>query len=630
MGRPFTKELLAIEETYYAALKCNTDKLTDFIKDSLDNSTLAVGSGGSYSVASVFALMIQQLGGFAKAVTPYDLYMERNNLRTSNVIFFTASGRNSDVNNAYKYVIQHEPENIFVLCMKKGSRLIDLLKSNNDHNYLEFTIPNGKDGFLAVNSSIAMLTIFYKIYCEITCDILDDFRINSDINEDINDKKEVLNKQTLITLGGNWTMPVVYDFESKCTEAGLSNIQCANFRNFAHGRHHWIAKHMDDTGLICFISPDERDLALKTLEVIPKKVPKIIIETNNSGLLSTIDLMVQMYYLVNKIGEIKGIDPGRPGVPDFGRKIYHISYSCESLDKELIKYKRSTKNRSVMRKISCVKNYNRDFFEKIYFDAYNRVVSDLKDISFKSLVLDYDNTIIKKNDINDIVYRTIISRLIELAKLGIHIAFATGRGKSIRVQLQTLIPENEWQLFWIAYYNGACIGNLADNSQPKLDGLANDEIKELSIILKDDPFFSNEEMDLRATQISIKTDKLKIKQQKIKLDEMILEGKYSLRTITSDHSIDVIPKDVSKNGIVKFLQEIYGENVLCIGDAGDVHGNDFDLLNNKFSFSVDKTSLAVDSCWNVVPLGLSGPSATLYYLENLTLNENGLKINKVL
>ena len=44
------------------------------------------------------------------------------------------------------------------------------------------------------------------------------------------------------------------DLESKFTEAALGHLQIADYRNFAHGRHHWLAKRSETSAILAFIA----------------------------------------------------------------------------------------------------------------------------------------------------------------------------------------------------------------------------------------------------------------------------------------------------------------------------------------------------------------------------------------
>ena len=68
-------------------------------------------------------------------------------------------------------------------------------------------------------------------------------------------------RQTLVVLHGPTTQAAAIDLESKFSEAALGGVQLADYRNFAHARHHWQAKRGDDTGIRACITDDHRELA---------------------------------------------------------------------------------------------------------------------------------------------------------------------------------------------------------------------------------------------------------------------------------------------------------------------------------------------------------------------------------
>ena len=61
-----------------------------------DPALYIVGSGGSLSVCHYIAALYQSHGMMAKAVTPLELYYSRQALRNSNVLFISATGKNTD------------------------------------------------------------------------------------------------------------------------------------------------------------------------------------------------------------------------------------------------------------------------------------------------------------------------------------------------------------------------------------------------------------------------------------------------------------------------------------------------------------------------------------------------------
>lgn len=62
-------------------------------------------------------------------------------------------------------------------------------------------------------------------------------------------------------------------------------------------------------------------------------------------------------------------------------------------------------------------------------------------------------------------------------------------------------------------------------------------------------------------------------------------------------------------------------DILSIGDKGQWPGNDFDLLANPFSLSVNEVSGDPTTCWNLAPAGHRGVQATLDYLGCFRTNQ---------
>jgi fructoselysine-6-P-deglycase FrlB-like protein/hydroxymethylpyrimidine pyrophosphatase-like HAD family hydrolase len=613
MGRPFEQELKAITGTYHICSRYDYDSLRKYIKEAIADPIIAVGSGGSFSVATAFCVLIESFGGYAKAITPFELLNEKNTYKC-HIVLFTAGGSNPDTINAYRYIKKLEPLSTYVICAKQDSIIASEMQKYYDYNIQSVAIPNGKDGFLAVNSTMGMLSMFRTLYH--TIKFTDDDK-EVIIWDEVSIDNNIYDRKTIIALGGRLTMPVAIDFESKCTEAGLVQVQVANLRNFAHGRHHWIAKNKDTTGIICFITHQDKELAEKTLRYIPE-IPKVVIESSHNNIDSFPELFSQMFHVVMGFGKQRGIDPGRPQVPEFGRRIYHINYNLTKHDFELHDREKNLFKRALYRKNSAVfKSENQDFYNH-YLLGYNKFKEALTSNSYNAIVLDYDNTVVLANDVNSLSYRTIVNHIIELLKNGVTVGFATGRGKSIWDSLRKVLPENLWTNVWIGYYSGAYIKNLTEDVE---NVNKYEDIELLNIDLCKYKGF-DDCLKYKNSQITIIADKCKRSWMLGLIQEIIEQKKYKVRTSQSDHSIDIIANSVSKKCLLDFFTKDKSLTALCIGDSGDLHGNDYDLLNTEFGLSVDKTSYAFDTCWNLAPLGFTGPAATLYYLENLVMTKD--------
>ncbi len=620
MGRPFEQEIKTIAETYSFSKGIDVSSFERYIRNNLSNPFLVVGSGGSFSVALACSLLIESFGGFAKATTPYELLNAIYGLNHYNIIFLSASGNNVDIINAYRFCMRCEVNSSFILCLKESSKLIaEATEKYDDYKFLEVALPSGKDGFLAVNSTICSLGILETIYGRLknidTCSNIADALSNETIR--------CLNTSEIIALGGRWTMPVVSDFESKCIEAGLVNVMPADLRNFAHGRHHWIAKN-PNTSVICLATADEVELAEKTIKLLPNDISKTIIASSRTGISATIELLTKVFLIVQKLGERRGIDPGKPGVPSYGRKLYHLNYSLLSEPETIRMLPKDVLGRTVMRKLKAA-DLSADQYNEVRYHA-SVFLEKLSTAIFRGLVLDYDNTVIPHNNVSDTAFLSCINYIISFAEAGIYICFATGRGQSIRDQLITLIPEHLRDKIFISYHSGAEILPISNMPSSSTENIPQ-TLRFVSELISKELAFKGINQSLRNTCISLFGSARTLNRLYSFLSRKVLEEEITGITLAkSDHSVDVLLPSVSKVSAVSFMKEYCdGGNVLCIGDSGDELGNDYTMLSEEYSLSVGTVSTSMETCWNIASQGMSGPIATLEYFNKLQVLKSGLK-----
>ena len=617
MGKPFKTELQALSKTYEFSKKVDICAFKQYILKHISSPFLVVGSGGSFAVAQVCALVINYLGGFAQAITPYELMEFSKGIHKDNVVLFSASGGNPDIINAYDFCKRMEVNSSFAICLSENSKLIELVKNKyKDQNYIELALPNGHDGFLAVNSTICAAMMLKKLIVPtdskpFTMPVLPE------------EVKKCLFADSIIALGGRWTIPAISDFESKCTEAGLIKIMPADLRNFAHGRHHWIAKN-PNTSVICFVTKDEYELAKKTIGILPKTVSSCILLTNQDGISATLDLLFYVFLLVQQLGELKGIDPGKPGVPRFGSQLYRINYRLSteaeasgilnsSIIKRMAKRKAFVENNN---DLVTIENAAKEYLEK------------LSRTYFSGIVLDYDNTVIANNNTDDDIYRNCMNSICSFLEKGIKVCFATGRGKSIREQLLQFIPSDFATCTYIAYYNGATILPL-NRELTHISDCINPLIQSIFDFITKSLPGSQQLATLRNESLTYEANSSELNRIYNFIASELLRNRFSgVKLLKSDHSIDIISSQVSKRNAVVFMSEKTGGEILCIGDSGDEFGNDYELLDTTFSLSVNHVSMSLTNCWNISTLGISGPTATKEYFDKLLVQKKRLHFKK--
>lgn len=482
MGKPFAVEMKYIFNTLTWSLEQDVRQFQSELLLTRDLPLYVVGSGGSLSACYFAASLYQQYGMMAKAVTPMELLYNKDSIKNANILFISASGKNSDIIFAFKNAIKHGARKVFSVCMRKNSPLAKLSNHQSSAFCLELDLPTGKDGFLATNSLVSFFAILYKSFnvnvkpyksfdIPKFIEILDTFL--SSVDRDF----------TFTVLYGRDGHSVAIDIESKIAEAALGDVLVSDIRNFGHGRHHWFDKRKKNSAIILLISPHDELLFEKTLNLLPVEVPVLKIKTKMEDNLGTIDLLIKSFYFINKLGLIQNIDPGRPGVPEFGCKLYRLKY--ESLY-NLPKQNNSERliQHAICRKssISRVDLLSNDVYQ--YWESgLKRFISDLQKVTFGSIIFDYDGTLCSsKNRYSG--FDVEISKAISLAlENNIVIGIATGRGKSVRSALQEFVLPKYWNKVFIGYYNCSQISLLSDDNTPLMNKSIDNKLKSLHDIL---------------------------------------------------------------------------------------------------------------------------------------------------
>ncbi len=632
MGKPYSKELDKISETYEWANEISIDNLIEFVKRSEKTPLYVIGSGGSFSATTFASLLHQHIGMVAKCLTPLE-FLEYENIDSNcSVLIVTASGNNRDILSAFDKAVKINPKNIGIVCSSVTNKLTK--KAVNIPNVLihGVKIPIGKDGFLATNSLIATLiwlcrsyisaySLLYKI------PTLNELAYLGKSKEKFEEELErklngFADMDTIVCLYDNWGKTAAADAESKLVEAGLVNVQLADYRNFAHGRHNWLDKNKEKTCLIALVNPNCEQLANKTLKLIPDYTPKITLSTNYEGPIATISLLIQIFYVVKFFGEIRNIDPGRPGVADFGRKIYHLPIP-----------KNNSNSFTDFEKFALRKKFGHcninNLETKTRVEHLQKFLRDISKEKFGAIIFDYDGTLCDSEHRLTHPSKEIEEKLIQLLENEIIIGIATGRGKSVRESLQKIIPEKYWSKIFVGYYNCSDIGELGNDSVPNKETTNDPNLLEILELLEKHKIISKDnKVTSRLKQIALENIDFNASDliQKIKtVDSSKLK---KIKIVESTHSVDLLSKEVSKINLIKYIEKKNLEQfkILCIGDKGKQPGNDFELLASPYSLSVDMVSDDSESCWNLLTNNQKGEKGALEYLKQFKISKGCFQI----
>jgi hydroxymethylpyrimidine pyrophosphatase-like HAD family hydrolase len=289
---------------------------------------------------------------------------------------------------------------------------------------------------------------------------------------------------------------------------------------------------------------------------------------------------------------------------------------------------------AIIRKSKCSSLANMKLEDLEYWKkAYRAYIQRIEQTTFGAVVFDYDGTLCDPNERYSGLHDDIGQELERLLRGGIVLGIATGRGKSVRIDLQRLIPKNQWEKVLIGYYNGSDIAFLEDQDHPDKTSPPHKSLQSIK-----DSLESNQQLhhlakyECRPKQITVEPFNAPSwrKTRAILLNIVSKINPADIRVLESSHSIDVLAPDVSKRNLVLACEEVAKKIgnpgvALCIGDRGEWPGNDYDLLSTPYTFSVDTVSPDPDSCWNLCHAGHRGVQGTLGYLKSLHIERGMLR-----
>jgi hydroxymethylpyrimidine pyrophosphatase-like HAD family hydrolase len=586
---------------------------------------LAVGSGGSQSTAHLIADLHQnRFGQLAKADTPLIARSYLQKFKAAAIVLVSAGGKNPDILGVARAAVESEPESLIALCASRNSPLSRIVNAFNRGFSFEFELANGRDGFLATNSLLALGTVALTAYGSSSEHLplrLASLFSSSGLRRALGFSRisrSFFNCGYLVVLYGPKSQTAALDLESKLIEAGLVSVQLSDYRNFAHGRHHWIAKN-PNTAVVGLAAKDEIPLASHTLALLPTKVQKLLLKTEHSAPASWLALQAAVFALVAAYGKARGIDPGRPGVPPFGRRVYHFN--------AFRKQKGSIETVAIRRKVNLAGITDGPAIKKLR-EEYGRLAERFRNAKFHGMVLDYDGTICDSVDRFGAIPNETAKALRRITQAGFLLGVATGRGKSVRKALRDALPRDHWKSIWVGYYNGGAIARLDDPKQPDTSGVGAPQLQFAAEALSDVSEASLQ-LSIRPQQITIESNKISdVHQLWCQVLQRLAESRVEgLKVVVSTRSVDVIPMTTSKLALLGTLNDVRPDSTfLCIGDRPRWPGNDAELLKHGFSLSVDEVDGSPTSVWNLAPAGVLGSAALRYYLRQITIRSKHFEI----
>ena len=297
--------------------------LREFLFTNPSQPLVATGSGGCESSGDLLALLYGARGGVATAVTPYTLNsLGDAALRTSKVILVSKGGHNNDIVAATRRALSVNPEGTASINFSDSDRNTALKvfsKAGAGHPFV-FPVHGTHEGFVSTGTALAYFALLTKVFQEGV-----DLGRYTSVPE--NPFTLCRNDGTPLTPGdfrgvgnytvlhGSWGRPVAWNLEGKMVESALASAGVYDYRNYCHGRFIWTSNHLEDSAVVLFVSPREKDIAARTRGFLPAGTKLVIIETPHDAPEASLDLLVRATELFDAACTACGVDPVSPSNP---------------------------------------------------------------------------------------------------------------------------------------------------------------------------------------------------------------------------------------------------------------------------------------------------------------------------
>ena len=636
----YETELERLNTTYVEALSADVGQLKKAIAGASDMSIIGVGSGGSYTVASLLCNLHEAYTGrVSRPSTPLEIICNPTLSSTSPVFLISAEGKNPDIVEALLRARCHSTRNIHVLTNRQDSPLTQSIAKLTDINTHVFNLTE-KDGYLATNSLLMDAVLVARAYGELDGQMnqfpkdICALTLNGqsiaewlDTTEDF--VNEVVARGNIIVAYSPLLTSIAADLESKFSEAALLHCQLADIRSFAHGRHLWMAERASDCTILALVDQSLKELWGHMRNMLPTGIPTLAMSTCGGAPWDLIAGLVAQMHLVSRIAKKMGKDPGRPTVPQFGRDLYYADL------KSFVAKPQDSGDLGERSKCGVLgARWPSDMKHSLMRRKLDAFKSGLEQQKFKAIVFDYDGTLCTSQRKESPPPPSILQQLIRLAEAGVIIGVASGRGGSIQEHFRDVIPKDLWPKFKLGLYNGGWITHI-DESQPEEKNTSEflshvtrivRGLKELGVPIENIRTTQPHQVSIRFWE-GIATDQMWF----VIADALRHAGLDLSRMVRSKHSVDVLAEGVGKTRLIaNIIQEYKVEpyQILTMGDQGAWPGNDSSLLEHRYSLSVDQPSRRIDRGWKLSPAHTRDVDATVWYLERInTLGEEGFTIN---
>lgn len=628
----FSAKLDETRSTMQLALAHDVMQLAAALANGLSKFAIAVGSGGSTISAEYLCLCRRTLGAAPTIVqTPMEFVLADESLFGTDVFLFSAGGNNPDILAAQQTAIARGANTLHVVTANAAGELSKACSELDQAQLHVLPTASMKDGFLATHSLVSTVTSLL-----VASDVVANGDRVAAFGEDFlgvadgvlaADSRAVMaecfsslrSSDTILLLEDPRLSTIGRLIETSVWETALCSVQRTDHRNFAHGRHVWLERRPDDAMIVSLVGPESIGIWKAIERLVPDNVRRFSLDVRNCGRFENAIGVLRGLTIVEAFGKATAIDPAKPGVGLFAGDIYESGLLLD-VTKALPSAVRH--KRAAMSKADLPGAGNLALIE-----SFDLLKARLLSATFRGLILDYDGTIVSAAGRFDPPTKPVIEELERLLNDGMRIAIATGRGGSVGETLRDSLPTIFHPTILVGYYNGGD-SRMLDVDIRTSPALSTPIISEVGRWLDENPdlFVSEPKVRRAPVQITIELSDLRDFTNFLREFAAKFGTVPELRLARSAHTIDVCLSSACKTNVFKELAataSISPESILCVGDSGDVLGNDYALMGMPFGLSVDRVCCRTEAGWALFGATIRGPDALLHILRALRHDPRG-------
>ncbi|WP_226019291.1 hypothetical protein [Novosphingobium sp. FKTRR1] len=609
----FAAKLSRLPETIAAVGDHGAADLAQALVGSGDRIVAAIGSGGSAVAAEYFARCRTTLGlGPTFVMTPMEFVLSMGEWAGAEVWLFSAGANNADVAAAFRAAATSRCEAIRLVTVRLDGATAIAAAVHPRAEVFVLPVADPKDGFLATHSMVAMvagLLFGSDLATERPQgrDLVDAFgaRATAALSDGLDELVGGFRRgDTVVAVHDPQLAAVAVLLETSLWETGIAPIQRTDFRNFAHGRHVWAARH-PGAMFVLSLTTDESEVVWRPIDAaIPAEIRRGGMLLGHGGRLCNAVGIVRALAAIGHLGDVAGIDPGKPGRGPFAEAIYDDASLLTLADglTAAVRHKAAARQlhdpADEVGGALCALGAER--------------LRDLAEAKFTGIVLDYDGTVVHNQPLEARLgppSKVVMDELVRLVDCGVRVGFATGRGGSAGKKLREALPSRVHDRILMGYYNGAHVRpldiDITDDRPAVNEGVASvaDWIAH-SGMLRD-----GVHLDAREVQVTVNhTDLIDVATFAARLAECPEVVVGDVRVLRSHHSFDVVPRGTTKLTVVRAIAG-NGGFVLGVGDSGSPLGNDHELLSGPYGVSLDSVCGSHIGAWTLFGSRLRGPDA---------------------